>query len=371
MRIIRNGPCAGHTVWEPCVECWNLKGRLKSRRTVVGPIRLQGEFRNDIPDDDEFLDDERDKNVTLWSITRSQNANPRASRARIWTWYWDFQTYGLWFLSAYEFLLLYLFFSIFLGFDIWIIANPRIGFAQRVGWHGFQMHAVHALVSIGSTCMAWVSRMNAFWTIHIESLSGCLFRGIHFTATGPQKLSALLFEFRVAICFFLQFVSFQSSRFCTAVGFCPFPRSWFHFTLLGRHSSLYYSFASSTMYVWPSIFSPTRLKDVGRLCHLSPLPWLLSVELFWSFYICFSFSYRCLSLRYQISAYTYIRRLFDHYFCYSVIAACYSAFRWDLVSLSAFWWNSMMRIIPSIPPWLCRSTWSDLISDLVRSGLGH
>lgn len=31
----------------------------------MGPIRLQGEFRNDIPDDDEFLDDERDKNVTL------------------------------------------------------------------------------------------------------------------------------------------------------------------------------------------------------------------------------------------------------------------------------------------------------------------
>lgn len=28
-------------------------------------IRSQGEFRNDIPDNDEYLDDERDKNVTL------------------------------------------------------------------------------------------------------------------------------------------------------------------------------------------------------------------------------------------------------------------------------------------------------------------
>lgn len=28
-------------------------------------IRPQGEFRNDIPDNDEYLDDERDKNVTL------------------------------------------------------------------------------------------------------------------------------------------------------------------------------------------------------------------------------------------------------------------------------------------------------------------
>lgn len=28
-------------------------------------IRPQGEFRNEIPDNDEYLDDERDKNVTL------------------------------------------------------------------------------------------------------------------------------------------------------------------------------------------------------------------------------------------------------------------------------------------------------------------
>ena len=117
-------------------------------------------------------------------------------------------------------------------------------------------------------------------------------------------------------------------------------------------------------------FSPTRLKDVGRLCHLFPLPWLFSLELFWSFYICCSFSYSCLSFRYQISAYTYIRRLSDHSFCYSVIAACYSTFRWDLVSLSAFWWNSMMRIIPSIPPWLCRSSRPGLVSDPVWSGQG-
>lgn len=49
------------------------------------------------------------------------------------------------------------------------------------------------------------------------------------------------------------------------------------------------------------------------------------------FYICLSshFFYCSLSFRYQISAYTYIRRLFDHSFCYSVIAACYSTFRWD------------------------------------------
>ncbi|KAJ5171089.1 uncharacterized protein N7500_003872 [Penicillium coprophilum] len=44
------------------------KQDLRSRRAVVGPdspnLRLQGEFRNHIPGNDEYLD-ERHKNVTL------------------------------------------------------------------------------------------------------------------------------------------------------------------------------------------------------------------------------------------------------------------------------------------------------------------
>lgn len=81
---------------------------------------------------------------------------------------------------------------------------------------------------------------------------------------GPQALSALLVEFRVAICFFLFFFFWQFVSFCTCRVFAllsAFVLSSgfsFHFTLLGRHSSIYYPFTSSTMYVWPSVF---RLRD--------------------------------------------------------------------------------------------------------------
>lgn len=44
-------------------EIWKEDFEVTSDRCGTD-IRPQGEFRNDIPDNDEYLDDERDKNVT-------------------------------------------------------------------------------------------------------------------------------------------------------------------------------------------------------------------------------------------------------------------------------------------------------------------
>lgn len=125
---------------------------------------------------------------------------------------------GLWalVLSAYEFLLPYLCFSfsIFLGLDIWIIAIPRIDWLCWECGLGWFSGACSSFASFD-----WKCSMNAFCTITVNhTLSGCLFRGIHFTTTRLQILSALLFEFRVAI-FFLHFVSFSLIAFFTVVSF--------------------------------------------------------------------------------------------------------------------------------------------------------
>jgi hypothetical protein len=90
-----NGPCAGHTVREPCVEDWNLKENLRFRRTVVGPdleeswiggnyVSFQGsdckgKYSNHIPGGGQ---PGRLGHLTWRYVTRQQNANPRASRAR-------------------------------------------------------------------------------------------------------------------------------------------------------------------------------------------------------------------------------------------------------------------------------------------------
>lgn len=95
------------------------------------------------------------------------------------------------------------------------------------------------------------------------------------------------FFFFLAICLVLHL-----SRFCTVVGFCAFLGFFIPFYITGKafvHLLPFYILYDVCVAI---CFSPTRLKDVGRLCHLFPLPWLLSSELFWSFDICFWFSYR-------------------------------------------------------------------------------
>ena len=88
------------------------------------------------------------------------------------------------------------------------------------------------------------------------------------------------------------------------------------------------------------LFSRLCAKILGLAVSSFPFALVIIVGPVLIFFIFVFLSFFCCSLssRHQISAYTYIRRLFDHSFCYSVIAACYSTFRWDLVSLSAFWW---------------------------------
>ena len=90
---------------------------------------------------------------------------------------------------------------------------------------------------------------------------------------GPQTLSALLFEFRVAICFFVAIcLVLHSSRFCTVVGFCAFLGFFIPFYITGKafvYLLPFYIFYDVCVAI---CFSPTRLKDVGRLCHLFPLP---------------------------------------------------------------------------------------------------
>lgn len=93
---------------------------------------------------------------------------------------------------------------------------------------------------------------------------------------GPQTLSALLFEFSggYLFCFFFLAICLvlHSSRFCTVVGFCAFLGFFIPFYITGK--AFVYLLPFYIFYdVYVAIcFSPTRLKDVGRLCHLFPLP---------------------------------------------------------------------------------------------------
>lgn len=117
--------------------------------------------------------------------------------------------------------------------------------------------------------------MNAFWTITIRSHSGYFSRGIHFL-WGRRHCPhcylnfgwlSVFFSFFLAICLVL-----HSSRFCTAVGFCAFLGFFIPFYITGK--AFVYLLPFYIFYdVYVAIcFSPTRLKDVGRLCHLFPLP---------------------------------------------------------------------------------------------------
>ncbi|CAG8072654.1 unnamed protein product, partial [Penicillium nalgiovense] len=146
---------------------------------------------------------------------------------------------GLWarVLSPHEFLLIFFFFFFFFSSDFsrlrylnnrnsknWISSDSDLAWSPGAcSSCAFNWSTSH-ITRVKHECI-----LNSH---HQITLSGCLFRGIHFTATGPQELS-LLFEFRVAICF-CNLSHFHSSRFCTAVGLCPFLGFFIPFYITGK-----------------------------------------------------------------------------------------------------------------------------------------
>jgi hypothetical protein len=137
-------------------------------------------------------------------------------------------------------------------------------------WHGFQVHAVHVL-SIGLPRISHESSMNAFWTRTIRPLSPAVFSEEFISPLSGRRNCHCYLDFGWLSV--LQFVSFSLIAFLHCCRLLSFLRV-----------------LHSTLYDWEGIrlftallhllrcmcghllFSPARLKDVGRLCHLFPLP---------------------------------------------------------------------------------------------------
>jgi hypothetical protein len=140
-------------------------------------------------------------------------------------------------------------------------------------WHGFQVHAVHVL-SIGLPRISRDSSMNAFWTRTIRSLSPAVFSE-EFISPLPGRRNCHCYLNFGWLSVFATCLVFTHRVFALLSAFVLSSGSSFHFILLRRHSSLYYSFTSSTMYVWPSVFFAYATKRRGSA--VSSLPFALII----------------------------------------------------------------------------------------------